>query len=363
MQSDAEIAASVAAGADPTDEQFRLLVESVSDYAIYLIDARGRVASWNAGAARIKGYAAGEVLGRHFSLFYPSEDRAAGMPERALREAQAEGRFRAEGWRVRKDGTRFWADIVITCLRDRHGEMRGFAKVTRDMTERREALEQVHALTRRLVEAEESERKRIARELHDRAGQSLSALNINLDIVLADAGASLAPELQARLRDSLGLVEGTLQALENVMAELRPPLLDEYGLGAALGWHIEQVARRSNLAIALDDRAKERARELSPEAAVVLFRVAQEALNNVVKHAAAERVSVTLEIVEAHARLTIADDGRGFTPGPPDPRAPRWGVTTMRERVETVSGRIQVDSTPGRGTVLRAWAPLRAARR
>src|SRR5262249_21843048 len=102
-----------------------------------------------------------------------------------LRAAEVEGRFRAEGWRVRKDGSRFWADVVVTCLRDHSGAMRGFAKVTRDMTERREVLEQLQALTRRLVRAEESERKRIAQELHDRAGQSLSALNINLDIVLA----------------------------------------------------------------------------------------------------------------------------------------------------------------------------------
>jgi len=355
-----DIADQVAAGADPTDEQFRLLVESVSDYAIYVLDATGRVASWNAGAQRIKGYLAAEVIGRHFSLFYPPEERAAGAPERALRAAEAEGRFRAEGWRVRKDGSRFWADVVVTCLRDQGGAMRGFAKVTRDMTERRQVLEQLQALTRRLVRAEESERKRIAQELHDRAGQSLSALNINLDIVLAAAGPGLSAELRARLRDSLALVEGTLQAVENVMADLRPPLLDEYGLGAALGGHLDQVARRSGLSITLDDLAKERIRELRPEAAVALFRIAQEALNNVVKHAAAESVRVTLLIEGDTAHLIVADDGHGFTPGATDQRAPRWGMTTMRERAEAVGGCIDVRSSRGDGTVLRATVPLRA---
>ena len=122
-----------------SEEQFRLLVQSVTDYAIYRLDAEGRVASWNAGAERSKGYSAAEIIGSHFSRFYTEEDRAVGLPQEALRIAAAEGRFEKEGWRVRKDGGRFWAHVVIDPIRDEEGRLVGFAKVTRDITERKEA--------------------------------------------------------------------------------------------------------------------------------------------------------------------------------------------------------------------------------
>src|SRR5439155_1196938 len=152
MEVDAYIAGPIAAGADPADEQFRLLVQSVTDYAIFLLDSSGRIISWNDGAERIKGYSAGEIVGRSIALFYPPEDRDAGKPEQGLRCAEREGRFRTEGWRVRKDGSRFWADVAITALRDARGGLRGFAKVTRDMTARhreRENEQRVAALLER----------------------------------------------------------------------------------------------------------------------------------------------------------------------------------------------------------------------
>ncbi|MCV0404203.1 MAG: PAS domain-containing sensor histidine kinase [Chloroflexi bacterium] len=126
---------------------FRLLVEAVVDYAIFLLDPSGNVLTWNLGAERIKGYSADEIVGRHFSQFYTPEDRAAGRPARILGRAAADGRFEDEGWRVRKDGTRFWADVVITALRDRPGAPPyAFAKITRDLTERRAAEEQERRL-------------------------------------------------------------------------------------------------------------------------------------------------------------------------------------------------------------------------
>src|SRR5579859_1834920 len=560
MELDARLTKQFAAGGDPTDAQFRLLVESVVDYAIYLLDVSGRVMSWNTGAERIKGYAAAEILGRHFSLFYPPEDRAAGRPEAMLEQAANQGRINAQGWRLRRDGSRFWADVVITALRNRSSALIGYAKVTRDLTtwrqaderireseerlqaftdhspammflkdadgryrfvnrqflarfglrreqilgrrdsevfsasqaklfaegdahvvskratveleqpvlladgerihmvakfpvfdaaggvagiggvatditerkrneqalseqrtllaeaqklsglgswewepgsvrmswseelyriygvdaatvapsfetfldrlhpadrvttttviaralaegrgfthqervlwpdgtertvrtqaeivrddkgrvvklvgaclditeqrraeiSQREAAESLQSLTRRLVEVEESERRRIAGELHDRVGQTLSALNINLDIALGTLGDSASQELRLRLRDSLGLVDGTLQTIEDVMAELRPPLLEEYGIGAALGWYGEEFAKRTNIAVKMEDLARERNRELRRDAAVALFRIAQEALNNVAKHAQADHVWLRLEVDATH---------------------------------------------------------------
>ena len=116
------------------EEHFDQLVEGVSDYAIFLLDPAGHVASWNAGAERIKGYDADEILGQHFSRFYPEEAVRSGWPEEELRRAAADGRFEDEGWRLRKDGSRFWANVVITALRDESGGPRGFLKITRDLT-------------------------------------------------------------------------------------------------------------------------------------------------------------------------------------------------------------------------------------
>jgi len=124
-----------------SERRFRMLVQGVVDYAIYLLDPSGIVTNWNAGAERIKGYTAGEIVGRHFSLFYTPEERAAGMPAKALATATREGKYEAEGWRVRKDGTRFFASVVIDAIRGDQGEILGFAKVTRDITERRKSEE------------------------------------------------------------------------------------------------------------------------------------------------------------------------------------------------------------------------------
>jgi PAS domain S-box-containing protein len=122
-----------------SERRFRLLVDGVTDYAIFMLDETGNVANWNAGAQRIKGYSKNEIVGQHFSIFYTPEDRAGGVPKRVLKTARRDGRYEAEGWRVRKGGERFWANVVMDALRDDHGEILGFAKITRDVTERRKA--------------------------------------------------------------------------------------------------------------------------------------------------------------------------------------------------------------------------------
>jgi PAS domain S-box-containing protein len=124
-----------------SEERFHLLVDAVRDYAIFMLDPRGYVTSWNAGAERLKGYTEREIVGQHFSRFYPPEDVAAGKPQRVLAEAVRAGRFEDVGWRVRKDGSRFWADVTVTAIEDEAGQLLGFAKVTRDLTERLRAEE------------------------------------------------------------------------------------------------------------------------------------------------------------------------------------------------------------------------------
>ncbi|HKA52464.1 MAG TPA: PAS domain S-box protein, partial [Candidatus Binatia bacterium] len=143
-----------------SEVHFRLLVEAVTDYAIFLLDPRGRISSWNRGAERLKGYRIEEIIGQHFSCFYTQEDRALDKPAHELQVAAAAGRVEDEGWRVRKDGTRFWADVVITALENEAGQLVGFAKVTRDLTQRQRAEEERRRLDAERIRAEEALRIR-----------------------------------------------------------------------------------------------------------------------------------------------------------------------------------------------------------
>jgi PAS domain S-box-containing protein len=180
-----------------SEERFRLLVQSVTDYAIYMLDPHGVVTNWNQGAARLKGFQEHEIVGRHFSTFYSEDDRLAGKPERALDIAAREGRYEQEGWRVRKDGSRFWANVVIDAIRNEQGQLLGFAKVTRDISER-------------LAAQEEVERTRA--EAHH--VQKMAAI------------AQLASGIAHDFNNLLTVVMGNLDLLKRAREERRPKLID-----------------------------------------------------------------------------------------------------------------------------------------
>src|SRR5256714_1785171 len=143
----------------PDYDAYRLLVQEVKEYAIFMLDTSGNIMTWNVGAQRLKGYTADEIIGKHFSIFYGKEDVANKKSQRELEQASTEGRVEDEGWRWRKDGTRFWANVVITALHDEKGSLRGFSKITRDMTERRNAEE---ALREQAVQLEQRVTERTA---------------------------------------------------------------------------------------------------------------------------------------------------------------------------------------------------------
>ncbi|MFI6738286.1 PAS domain S-box protein [Nonomuraea sp. NPDC050451] len=323
-----------------------LLVQSIRDYAIFMLDPRGRIVSWNAGAQRIKGYTAEEIIGTHFSVFYPPEDVAAGKPFAGLESAAADGRWEEEGWRVRKDGTRFWASVVITALRDGRGELRGFGKVTRDLTERRSmtrALDERGLLLAHLVHAQERERRRIASDVHDDTIQSMVAVGMRLRVL--EEG---LPEEQAAGVRALGdAVEAAVGRLRDLAFRLRLP---GDGLAEGLASYLER--EMAGVAYELVNRLDG---EPPTETAITVFRICQEALTNVRRHAGAVAVAVELVSLDGGVHVRVRDDGIGITGrGGQDGH---FGLIEMRERAETAGGWWSIRGAPGAGTTVDFWVP------
>ncbi|HKB73423.1 MAG TPA: ATP-binding protein, partial [Burkholderiales bacterium] len=251
-----------------------------------------------------------------------------------------------------------------TVVRDAAGRPLRVYGTNVDITERKQAENalrdsgvQLQALSRRLVELQESERKELARELHDRVGQSLTALKINIDILQPALASQGNAEVLARVADSAALLESTMDTIENVMSELRPPMLDDHGLAAALDWHARKFSARTGIAVAV--RGSEPAVRPALQVEIALFRIAQEALNNVAKHARARRVEIALDHANGECVMSVQDDGVGFdgVEDAPDKPKPGLGMVTMRERAQAVGGHFEVQGLPDRGTQLTVRVP------
>jgi PAS domain S-box-containing protein len=354
---------------------FRLLVEGIGDYAIFVLDPEGHVITWNPGAQNMKGYRREEIVGQHFSKFYPPEAVESGWPARELSLAEKEGRFADEGWRVRKDGSTFWASVIISPLRAADGSLAGFAKVTQDLTERRRGDERIQALNRelrervaqldearrvvelrtldlqklstRLLHVQDEERRRIARELHDDLGQQLAALKMELS-KLADAGAANE------------LTDAAVASVRNLSYLLHPPLLDETGLRAALHWYVDGMVKRSNIQITLAITPPTFAR-LARDIETTIFRVVQESLTNIYKHANSTSARVEVDQRPDWVAVRVRDYGKGvaYAAAGDRERAPSLGVgiTGMRERVRQFGGDLTV-SRAEPGTLVEAKIPL-----
>lgn len=337
----------------PEDAEFRLLVEAVLDYGIFMLDSTGVIVSWNAGAERINGYSAADIIGQHFSVFYPPEDVAAGKPDRELEVAEAEGRLEDEGWRVRQDGSRFWANVVITALFGENGRLRGFGKVTRDMTERRRAermLSERRQLLRHLVDAQEAERRRIAWDVHDDAIQAMVAVGMRLELL---AG-RLPSEETAEIGAAGDVVREAVRRLRDLVSQLRPAALDKLGLGNAITAYLDDVVADWHLNYTFRN---DLVREPPPECAITVFRICQEALTNVHKHARATTVAIELSTVDQGVLARVRDDGIGMEAGAAWTKQGHFGMIEMRERAETAEGWWTVASTPGKGTTVEFWLP------
>jgi PAS domain S-box-containing protein len=335
-----------------SEERYRTLVENVADHAIFMLDAEGTITEWTEGAQRVKGYAAEEVAGRHFSMFYTPEEVASGEPERLLEQAAREGRAEREAWRVHKDGGRLWANEVVTAVRDAEGRLVGFTKISRDLTERR-ALEQERerAHTRELTAlAEAAERERISRELHDRVAHHMGVAHQSLELY-----AALRDTAPARAAERLDLArETTMVALDQtraLSAELKR-LQDEElkgGLEAAFRALSETVVPED---IRLDVSFSGEESAIPGPVETQVYLAMREAIRNAVRHSGCSHIRVTLAVRDGEVLGLVEDDGEGFDPEAVQEATPSWGVglRSMRERAEMLGGSLRVDSEPGAGT-------------
>ena len=372
------------------------LVESVKDYAIFVSDLDGEIISWNIGAEKIFGYTPEEAIGQNCRMLFTKEDRLDNVPEGERETAREEGCADDERWHLRKDGSQFFASGVQTALYDDNGKHTGYAKIARDLTERinfqdklqdaKDNLE-VHvrqrtddltdsneslrsevtrrtqsenlrvALLRKIVRTQEDERKRIAREIHDHIGQQMTGLQLKLQILLDKY------KKDSELSDEITKVKSIADQIDSEVDflawELRPSVLDDLGLSAAVkkfvyDWSTHFSVPAEFHQIGLDGK------HLLPEIEINLYRIGQEALNNISKHAKATNVSAILERRDGTVSLIIEDDGKGFEPSKKavvtgDDRG--LGLVGMKERAELVGGTIEIESSLGNGTTIYARVP------
>ena len=363
-----------------TEEVFHILVRSVRDYAILVLDPYGNVASWNEGAERIKGYLADEIIGRSFTVFYPEERVAEGFPQRELEWAARDGRFEDENWRIRKDGSRFWANVVITALRNTEGELIGFAKVTRDLTRRREHEEKARQLIAAQAAQAEADKLETVRTL---SGGVAHEINNTMMVVLglsqflldetqlpadrrddvlqiqraADRAATVARQLLSYSRRAAPAPRAV--ALDACVGEMLPMLERLLGAGRRLEtslacpgsvWidpsHLEQIL--SNLAL--------NARDAMADGGTVTIATRPSSVDD-----------------RPHVALTVRDTGTGmdaetvarifepFFTTKPLGVGSGLGLSVIQGLIEQAGGRVGVESTPGEGATFTIYLPLMTA--
>ena len=323
-----------------SEEGLRALIEGVTDCAICLLDRQGRVVQWNSGAQRIAGYADEEITGKNFQVFFPRASLVSNRPDEFLARAAQTGRHEDEGWRIRKDGSPFWANVIITSLHDETGNLRGFAHVARDITE-------LKRLEKEVIEISENEQRRIGQDLHDGLGQELTGLAFlsqNVGRKLAEDDRPEAGEV-SRISNLINLA---IEKTRDVAKGLSPVEWGADGLSAAL----------QNLAIHTRElygipcefrRGRERLVE-SHVAAVHLYRIAQEALSNAARHSKAAHIWIALDGDDDQIILTIEDDGTGI---PKPSTGTGMGLHLMPYRARSIGASFDLLERPDGGTLIR----------
>jgi PAS domain S-box-containing protein len=397
------------------ETRFRLLLDSARDYAIFGTDPHRCVDYWSVGAERLFQYSESQIRGVSADIIFTPEDRAHGAPVQEAAEVSRTDYSSGERWVMRFDGSRFYALVITWALRNEDGALLGFLKIVRDLTEpwlaeerlhtmqraldaslrrrtaeRDAAYEALHAANeelrvaneelrssndelraeieqrrqaealrveavRRISSVQEEERRHISRELHDSVGQLLTALQLGLNRVAATEHGRHEEFKEVRaLADTISL------EMHALAVRLRPTALDDLGLAGAITSYVDFWSKRSGVPVDLD-LSKFEGTRLEPDIELVLYRIIQEALTNVVKHAGATVVSVIVERRNTEVVVIIEDDGRGFdAESIAEHAANRLGFVGMNERAAQFGGKIEVESAPGEGTTVFVRIPLKA---
>ena len=345
-----------------SEERLRLLIESASNYAILATTPDGIINYWNTGAEKMFGWTESEAIGQSSEIIFTPEDRAAAVPEKEMKTALQTGHAPDERFHLRRDNSRFYVSGVMTVISGEDETVQGFVKIARDMTEQIEAEKAVRdkELLQKLVGAQEDERKRIARDLHDELGQQLTALRLKLDI--AKKLCVENDELCGKI-DEIELIAQSIDNGVDFLAwELRPAALDDLGLVAALGNYVKQWSHHSGVSAELL-ASKLKSVRFAPEVETNLYRIVQEALNNTHKHAKAKSVEVVLERRDGLITLLIEDNGKGFNPNDKKNKSKGMGLIGMNERAQLVGGELEIESAPGKGTTVFVRVPAERVKR
>jgi PAS domain S-box-containing protein len=368
-------------------ELYRLLVEGVSEYAIFALDPQGNIISWNPGAERLKGWKAHEIIGKHFSTFYPEEDLRAGKPAWELEVAIEQGRLEDEGWRLRNDGTRFWANVVITALRDEHGELVGFAKITRDLTERMEGQNRAIENARRLAEVEALSRAKsqfLASMSHE-LRTPLNAIGGYAELIEMGLGGSVTEQQ----REYLARIRGSQQHLLRIINDLLnysriesgklayetepvslPAVIDTVASmimpqATGKGISLEQPEDPGSV-VAIGDRLK-------------IEQIVLNLLSNAVKFTpSGGRVTVACSQTDERAMITVRDTGPGVPLDRVDdifepfvqlgrslssgPEGAGLGLAISRDLARAMKGDVTLETRPGAGSVFTLTLPNAGSR-
>lgn len=343
--------------------RFDRLVELAPD-GVLIIDGDGAVQLANPAIVRLLGIESDDAaLGRQFSDFVQPSEREGWTEFFCKARELTGGSHIGESILQRADGGQAPVEITAGAF-----EWKGTGVVqalVRDITSRKQAAEalerrnlELRRLTARLAAVQEAERQNLARELHDQVGQGLTAISLNLNIINQVLDRGPVDVVRSRLDDSLQLLEETTRQVRTVMAQLRPPMLDDYGLLPSLRWQLEQFSARTGIASRLDgDEAIPR---LPRTVELTQFRICQEALNNIAKHSGASEVVVALTVTGQESQLVVQDNGSGFSAQDQidASTAGHWGLLTMQERARSAGGSVDLFSTPGQGVQVVSRLPL-----
>jgi PAS domain S-box-containing protein len=361
---------------------YRLLVEAVTDYAIYMLDPGGRVISWNAGAQRFKGYAPHEIIGQHFSRFYTEEDRAKGLPAKVLETAVREGKFECEGWRVRKDGSRFWAHVVVDSIRDPSGRLTGFAKITRDLTERKAAQESLEQAREALFQSQKMEAigqltGGLAHDFNNLLMAVLGSLELMRKRMPADS-----PQLRLLDNAIMGARRGATLT-QRMLAFARRQKMDARPVDLSALVHGMKDLLISTLGVDAEilirfpaQLSKVMADENQLELALLNLCVnARDAMKNGGRIVIAAREEAGGAALPAgrYVCLSVTDSGQGMPPEilarATEPffttkgvgKGTGLGLSMVHGMAQQMGGRLVLNSKPGDGTTAEIWLPVAEA--